>query len=80
MAYMSGLKTHDGKRIVIPRLAMDANYNKYSPGCALMNETIQYLSKETDVKVLDMSRGDERYKKDFGGRSYFIKDFVIEKA
>ena len=80
MAYMSGFQTHDGKRIVIPRLAMDANYNKYSPGCALMNETIQYLSRETDVKVLDMSRGNERYKTDFGGKSYYIKDFVVEKA
>ncbi len=80
MAYMSGFTTHDGKRIVIPRLAMNDQYNKYSPGCALMNETIRYLSKETQIKVLDMSRGNERYKKDFGGRSYFIKDFVIEKA
>lgn len=80
MAYMSGFKTHDGETIVIPRLAMDYAYNKYSPGCALMNETIKYLSSGSKVKVLDMSRGDERYKKDFGGRSYFIKDFVVEKA
>lgn len=80
MAFLSGLKTHDGKTIAVPRLAMDARYYKYSPGYALMNETIRYLSGQNEVKVLDMSRGDEQYKKDFGGRSYFIKDYVIEKA
>lgn len=80
MAFMAGFKTLTGDRIVVPRLAIDAAYRFYSPGYVLMNETIRYLQQEGVVKVLDMSRGDEQYKKDFGGKSYFIKDFVIEKV
>ena len=80
MAFFSGFLTHSGTILVVPRLAINEAFRFYSPGYILMNETIQYLGQNTDIRVLDMSRGDERYKKDFGGRSYFIKDFVVEKA
>ncbi len=80
MAFVSGFKTHDHKTISMTRLAINEDLDYYSPGRILLKELIQYTIAETDVKVLDFSRGDERYKKDFGGRSYFIKDFVIEKA
>lgn len=80
MAFVSGFKTHDGKTVSMTRLAINEDLDYYSPGRILMNELIKYLHAETPIKVLDMSRGDERYKKDFGGRSYFIKDFVVEKA
>ena len=80
MAFVSGYKTHDGKRISMTRLAINEELDYYSPGRILMNELIKYLHSETEVKILDMSRGNERYKKDFGGRSYYIKDFVVEKA
>ena len=80
MAFVSGYKTHDGKKVSMTRLAINEELDYYSPGRILMNELIKYLFEKTDIKVLDMSRGDERYKKDFGGRSYFIKDFVVEKA
>lgn len=80
MAFVSGYKTHDGKTVSMTRLAINEDLDYYSPGRILMNELIKYLHAETDIKVLDMSRGNERYKKDFGGRSYFIKDFVVEKA
>ena len=61
------------------RLAINEDLDYYSPGRILMNELIKYLHEKTPIKVLDMSRGNERYKKDFGGRSYFIKDFVVDK-
>ena len=80
MAFVSGYKTHDGKKVSMTRLAINEDLDYYSPGRILMNELIKYLHEKTPIKVLDMSRGNERYKKDFGGRSYFIKDFVIEKA
>lgn len=80
MAFVSGYKTYDGKNVSMTRLAINEDLDYYSPGRILMNELIKYLHAETDIKVLDMSRGNERYKKDFGGRSYFIKDFVVEKA
>ena len=80
MAFVSGFKTHDGKSVSFTRLAINDDLDRYSPGRILLNELAKYTMAETDMKVLDFSRGDERYKKDFGGRSYFIKDFVIEKA
>ena len=80
MAFVSGYKTHDGKKVSMTRLAINEELDFYSPGRILMNELIKYLHEKTDIKVLDMSRGNERYKKDFGGRSYYIKDFVVEKA
>ena len=80
MAFVSGYKTHDGKKVSMTRLAINEELDYYSPGRILMNELIKYLFEKTDIKVLDLSRGDDRYKKDFGGRSYFIKDFVVEKA
>lgn len=80
MAFVSGFKTHDGKTVSMTRLAINEELDYYSPGRILMNELIKYIYAQTDIQVLDMSRGDERYKKDFGGRSYFIKDFVVEKA
>ncbi len=80
MAFVSGYKTHDGISVSMTRLAINEELDYYSPGRILMNELIKYLHEKTDIKVLDMSRGNERYKKDFGGRSYFIKDFVVEKA
>ena len=79
MAFVSGFKTHDGKKVSMTRLAINEELDYYSPGRILMNELIKYLFEKTDIEVLDMSRGDERYKKDFGGRSYFIKDFVVER-
>ena len=80
MAFVSGYKTHDGKKVSMTRLAINEDLDYYSPGRILMNELIKYLHRETPIRILDMSRGNERYKKDFGGRSYYIKDFVIEKA
>ena len=80
MAFVSGFKTHDGKRVCFTRLAINDDLDRYSPGRILLNELAKYAHAQTDFDVLDFSRGDERYKKDFGGRSYFIKDFVIEKA
>lgn len=80
MAFVSGYKTHDGKRVSMTRLAINEDLDYYSPGRILMNELIKYLHEKTDIEVLDMSRGNERYKKDFGGRSYYIKDYVVEKA
>ena len=80
MAFMTGFVNKKQDTVVIPRLAMNESFRFYSPGYILMNETLTYLGTQTAIRVLDMSRGDERYKKDFGGRSYFIKDFVVEKA
>ena len=80
MAFVSGFKTHDEKTVSFTRLAINDDLDRYSPGRILLNELAKYAHSQTDFQVLDFSRGDERYKKDFGGRSYFIKDFVVEKA
>lgn len=62
----------EGNGIIIPRLSIDTEFGRYSPGGILISE---YLSKVVDFHnttsfVLDLSRGDESYKKVYGGEMY----------
>ncbi len=75
--FMNGLKSSDNACIVVPRLAIDNTYRFYSPGYVLVYETIKYLIAEGQVKVLDLSRGDEKYKLDLGGKCYYTRNFLI---
>lgn len=76
MAFMSGFYTYDRKSVTIPRLAINDKYHFYSPGMLLSLETLRYLSG-TDVGKLDLSRGDEKYKRDLGGVVYYTRDMVL---
>lgn len=69
-AYMGCLLSHDGKHIVVPRLAIDDQYKFYSPGYVMLCELLKYLSLNTQVEMLDLSRGVEKYKTDLGGQVY----------
>lgn len=56
---------HEGHALM-PKLAIDIGYSRYSPGILLVIETIRLLSAQGAVDF-DMCRGDERYKKEVGG-------------
>ncbi len=77
--FMNGLKSHDNASIVVPRLAIDNTYRFYSPGYVLVYETIKYLAAEGQARVLDLSRGDEKYKLDLGGKCYYTRNFLITR-
>ncbi|MDB2068696.1 GNAT family N-acetyltransferase [Clostridium perfringens] len=65
-AYFMGLKYDDG--IYIPRLAIDMEYSRYSPGIILINEFLKKC-KNYNFKsyVFDLCRGDEKYKSSLKG-------------
>jgi hypothetical protein len=77
MAFMSGLTSHDASLVSVPRLAIDSFYGFYSPGYVLIAETIRYFSAHPTLRVLDLSRGEEKYKLDMGGQVYSTCDIEL---
>ena len=76
-AYMKGYITNFNS-IVIPRLAIDATeFGKYSPGKLMINEAVKYMLEHTDIRCLDLSKGDEKYKYDMGGDSHYNYSFKM---
>ena len=70
VSFMSGFVDKQAHRVVVPRLAIDSDYGFYSPGYVMILETMKRLIEETNIRVIDLSRGDEKYKLDLGGTPY----------
>lgn len=65
-AFFIGFSYPDG--LCIPRLAIDTDYGRYSPGMILINEYLKKSSGLTDTEfTFDLCRGDEKYKSSLGG-------------
>ncbi|MCD8236768.1 MAG: GNAT family N-acetyltransferase [Prevotellaceae bacterium] len=56
----------DKRHLLMPRLAIDTAYSRYSPGILIILESVKLWQKE-GIADFDMCRGDERYKMDVGG-------------
>lgn len=72
VAYCQGFVSNDG-RAIIPKLSIDLNYKRYNLGGLLINEMIKSISVSSlsdSVNQLDLSRGDEKYKYDYGGTEH----------
>ncbi len=52
--------------LLMPKLAIDTSFSRYSPGILLILESSKEWIEE-GVADFDMCRGDERYKKEMGG-------------
>ena len=76
MAFMSGFLTADKTNYSVPRIAINEDYGFYSPGCILISETLRCLSS-SQVRNLDLTRGDEPYKFKMGGTEYHTHDLVL---
>lgn len=63
-----------GRTVEIPRLAINDEFLWYSPGLVLVSQTIKFLCENTQVRVLDLCRGTEKYKFDMGGGVYKTMD------
>lgn len=59
-----------GNRFYVPRLAIGAEYEKFSPGMLLINE---YLKQVPSNFAFDLGRGDEGYKNKLQGQLYSTK-------
>ena len=54
--------------LLMPKLAIDTSFSRYSPGILLILEASKRWIDE-GVADFDMCRGDERYKKEMGGQN-----------
>ncbi|HOJ10482.1 MAG TPA: GNAT family N-acetyltransferase [Clostridiales bacterium] len=77
-AFLSGYITNDNKTIVVPRHAININYSSYSAGTLLITELIRYCIDNTEIRNLDLSRGDEKYKYSLGGTTHYNHSFVLK--
>lgn len=77
VAFMSGVIANNSE-LIIPHLAYDSNYKRYSPGILLVSETIKYLAEHKEYKVLDLSCGSEEYKYTLGGLEYLVYEYIFE--
>ena len=75
-AFMMGLES-ENKEVIIPKLAIDSNFSKYSPGKLMINETVKYLTANSNIRTLDLSKGSEKYKYDMGGTEHINYDFAV---
>ena len=75
-AFMMGLES-ENKEVIIPKLAIDSNFSKYSPGKLMINETVKYLISNSNIRTLDLSKGSEKYKYDMGGTEHINYDFAV---
>lgn len=69
-AFMSGMVEKNGTSAIIPRLSIEDEFSKYSPGMVLINETVQRISSDLQIRYLDLSKGAEKYKFSMGGQAY----------
>lgn len=74
-AFLSGLCTDN--RIIVPRLSINNEYRRYSPGMILVNETIKHFIADTSINILDLSLGEEPYKYQLGGTLHHAYRFTL---
>jgi hypothetical protein len=66
------------EEIVLMAVGISEKYAKYSPGVLLLYEYIKHQIVERDIKTIDMTRGDEKYKYVLGGINHFIQTINFE--
>lgn len=62
-SYFIGIQK--GNTLSVPRVSININSAKYSPGNLLIMEFVKH--KAGEIKILDLTRGNEKYKYDNGG-------------
>lgn len=75
-AFLAGYISRNRDYVLVPRLAINEEFNRYSPGIVLINESMKLMEK-LGIKHLDLSKGDENYKLAMGGKIYYTYDFTI---
>lgn len=74
-AFLSGL--YSDNRLIVPRLSINNEFRRYSPGMLLVNETIKHLENKTKIRCLDLSMGEEAYKFQLGGTIHKTFSFKL---
>lgn len=68
VAYMSGIISKD--EVIVPRLAINDKYARYSVGIILVNETVKHLIN-AKINTLNLAVGTEKYKTQMGGGCFY---------
>ena len=76
-AFWSGFISINNSYVSCPRLAINGEFDHYSPGILLLCETAKQLKVNWNLDVIDLSRGNHDYKMRMGGENYFSHDFII---
>lgn len=69
-AYMEGYVNAARSALEVPRIAIDTEFARYSPGRLLVTETAGWLRACSRIRSIDLCRGDELYKLALGGTRY----------
>jgi hypothetical protein len=77
--FCAGFTTRDGT-VVLPFLAIDSRFSAYNPGGLLIVDGIRHLMEEHQFKYFDLSRGNETYKYQYGGREHLNYCYEINLA
>lgn len=77
VAFMSGVIVNNQKRTIIPHLAYNTDFKRYSPGVLLVCETIKYITRDGGFNILDLSCGAEDYKYSLGGEEYVLEEYCF---
>lgn len=76
--FCSGYIDHNS--FVVPRLSIDNDFSRYSPGYLLINEAIKWFDEnDSGVRIIDLSEGSEKYKLDLGGTIYKKLNYTIKR-
>jgi hypothetical protein len=75
-AYFFGFKQNN--KIEINRVVINETFKFYSPGMVLFNEYIK-IAFEQNLKIIDLTNGDEKYKFDLGGKIHNVYNATILK-
>ncbi len=77
VAFVSGFKYSNV--FYIPRLSINYNYRKYNPGFIIISEIVKYIGdRNLEEFTIDLTRGGENYKYDYGGEPYYICNWIIK--
>ena len=77
-AFWGGYRDHCSSRVLIPRLAINDEFARYSPGALLINESMKILNTQYGLSVMDLSAGGEQYKYTMGGKMYYSYHFTLK--
>lgn len=77
VAFFTGFVGND-RRILVPRLSINMDYSRYSPGALLINETMKRIipDENRNYSEFDLQRGDEPYKFSYGGTQYYNQEWI----
>lgn len=75
-SFMTGIEG-DRKEFVVPRLTMSDDFAFFSPGMLLVNEVIKWFIANSDIRHLDLSKGEEEYKYKMGGLVHNLYGFTL---